>query len=316
MTDFLPVIPNLAITHSGVFHSDEVMAIAFLKLINKNLKVVRVRSSEEIATVDRYDDIDTIIVDIGGGRYDHHTPNSKESRITTSGPELPYASFGKVVRDYYPYLMSESNYKKFDYGIVAGIDGHDCTGKIPGTNCGNPLSAAISAFNPLWCDDNSPEAMNKAFEEAVEFAENILKRFIHRYEVQDQANEIAEKAISKMAENSHVMTLERFCPYGDMTKQNPNIYWAVYPGLRGGFQLFSVTNPDKSNRDLLSEDMKELLRKSSKCRFVHVAGFTAAFDSAGVAKEIGEISSKIKEAESEDDIKALLDIAKLVLDVE
>ena len=64
--------PTNAITHAGVFHADDVFACAFLFLINSDLVVERLfKVPENISE-------NTVVFDIGGGRYDHHTKESAE----------------------------------------------------------------------------------------------------------------------------------------------------------------------------------------------------------------------------------------------
>ena len=54
------------ITHSGVFHADDVFATAFLDLYFSNISVIRLDS------VPLDIDNDVIIYDIGKGKFDHH----------------------------------------------------------------------------------------------------------------------------------------------------------------------------------------------------------------------------------------------------
>ena len=72
-------IPRVMITHSGVHHADEVFAYGLLKLINPNIDLIRTSQ-----ITDQYREMEkigqAIIVDIGGGEFDHHTDETVEYR--------------------------------------------------------------------------------------------------------------------------------------------------------------------------------------------------------------------------------------------
>ncbi len=72
------------LTHNGVFHADEVTAVAILLAIPefRNAQIVRTRDAKVFATAD-------VVVDVGGKfdektmRYDHHQPDFK---VMYTGP--------------------------------------------------------------------------------------------------------------------------------------------------------------------------------------------------------------------------------------
>ena len=57
-------LPDQAFTHGAKFHSDDVFATAFLRLIKPEIQVTR---GFEVPA-----DFDGIVYDIGRGRFDHH----------------------------------------------------------------------------------------------------------------------------------------------------------------------------------------------------------------------------------------------------
>ena len=83
------------VTHGGKFHADDAWAVAVLKVLFPDSKVVRTRDA---ATIEAGD----FAIDVGGiwdpatGRFDHHQKGFSGAR--TSG--VPYASAGLVWREY------------------------------------------------------------------------------------------------------------------------------------------------------------------------------------------------------------------------
>jgi len=78
-------------THNGIFHADEVVGIAVLELalIGEDMHVVRTRDRDELSQLD-------IVIDVGGGWYDHHKPGFDFRRPTGE----KYASAGLVWHKY------------------------------------------------------------------------------------------------------------------------------------------------------------------------------------------------------------------------
>ena len=80
-------LPDQAFTHGAKFHSDDVFATAFLRLIKPEIQVTR---GFEVPA-----DFDGIVYDIGRGRFDHH---QEDKEYRENG--CPYAAFGLLWREY------------------------------------------------------------------------------------------------------------------------------------------------------------------------------------------------------------------------
>ena len=78
-------------THNGIFHCDEVVAIAILEVTyaERLINVVRTRDPQELEQLD-------LVVDIGGGMFDHHMAGFNVRRITGE----KYASAGLVWKNF------------------------------------------------------------------------------------------------------------------------------------------------------------------------------------------------------------------------
>ena len=90
-------------THDGIFHSDEVVACAILALFHFDDQIEIVRSKDVSLLHAKEADI---LVDVGGGLYDHHQPGGNGKRKN----EVPYASAGLVWMEYGESVI----YKCFD----------------------------------------------------------------------------------------------------------------------------------------------------------------------------------------------------------
>lgn len=93
------------VTHDGVHHADEVLALATLVLAHTpevRVQITRTRHATAVLTAD-------VIVDVGGeyaperGRFDHHQPGGSglvHPPADADDVEVPLASFGLVWREY------------------------------------------------------------------------------------------------------------------------------------------------------------------------------------------------------------------------
>ena len=196
-------------THSGTFHSDEVVAIALYSFTKpyEKIYVVRSRDKDILSKCD-------ISVDYGGGDYDHHIPGYNERRANNG---TKYASAGLVyihdklgksntivdnffseanILDNLCELLKKSGIsddkintlsseleKKFptikqsiindiDYNIIVPVDARDTGEKL------NPpredILDFIPSFNPSWCEENSSDNYNAKFKEALITARQVL----------------------------------------------------------------------------------------------------------------------------------------------
>lgn len=146
-------LPDQAFTHGAKFHSDDVFATAFLRLIKPEIQVTR---GFEVPA-----DFDGIVYDIGRGRFDHH---QEDKEYRENG--CPYAAFGLLWREYGAQCIGEEEAVRFDESFVQPLDESDNTG------CHNVLASIIDEFNPSW---DSEESYDDCFWRAVKMAEEILR---------------------------------------------------------------------------------------------------------------------------------------------
>lgn len=209
-------IPLRGFTHGSRFHSDDVFATAFLKLLNPEIKIYRGFEVPE--------NFDGIVYDIGRGKFDHHQ-NDKEYRRNG----CPYAAFGLIWREFGAYYIgSEEEAAKFDAKFIQPLDESDNTGKD------NLLANIIDEFNPGW-DKN--ESYDKCFWKAVDFAKQILDNHFKSVAGIERARNLVEKAMSEC--DGTVLVLPKFAPWKGVVAGS-SYKFVVYPSSRGGYSAQGV----------------------------------------------------------------------------
>ena len=208
-------------THNGVFHSDEVVAVAILDIAyeNEGVQVVRTRDSKELEKCD-------IVLDIGGGKFDHHMPGFDLKRETG---EI-YASSGLIWKD---FGYGASGSCVVDMGIDIGIaDMMVIKGEIDeeyiipvdlednGVRVKTHHFSFIPDFVPPYLDKKAD--FNKAFFEAEKVARIILKNAI----IQKLAKKIARHDIIKQIESEYSKLLQKSSVFtGVIELESQNVPW-------------------------------------------------------------------------------------------
>ena len=233
MTDKTIVTQQTVVTHNGNFHADDVFSIAALKSILPAFKLIRTRDSELIAKAD-------IVVDVGGeydaesGRFDHHQRGGAGKRENG----IPYSSFGLIWQKYGVEICqgNQDVAKAVDSGLVSKIDAIDC-GHVEGIYDGISLSQTIGMFNPTWQEDGD---FDTCFDQAVDFALTLLKRFIASANGGVSAKAIVAKAIDK-AEDPRVVVLEKYTPWKRTVHSlSEEALYVVYPSQTGQWRIQTV----------------------------------------------------------------------------
>ena len=114
-------IPEVAYTHAGKFHADDVFSAALLRILRPDIRFVRAMGLPE--------GFEGFAFDIGWGRFDHH---QKDAPVRENG--VPYAAFGLLWREFGQTLLGEEA-DNFDEHFIQPLDLEDNTG------CGHPLAS-------------------------------------------------------------------------------------------------------------------------------------------------------------------------------
>jgi len=229
-----------AATHSGGFHADDVFALAVLRIAHPGLEIVRTRDKDAMAECD-------FRVDVGGrddpesGDFDHHQRGGAGERPNG----IRFAAFGLVWRHFGPQLVGgEETAAAMDERIVQGVDANDTGQTIVQPLFGDArpfsVSAVIAAFNPKWDEELTDDEIAERFEQAVQLAEDIMRREIQGAEAWQRSRSIVAEAIER-AEDPRIVELPQSMPWRDpLIEAAPDARYVVYPKSDGTWAAHAV----------------------------------------------------------------------------
>ena len=170
------------ITHSGTMHADEVFSTAFLDMYLGDVKVYRTNYINHDKVQEN-----TLIYDVGRGKYDHHQPDAEKREN-----DITYCSFGLIWREFGKDFL-----KKYDSDYIdevwSGIDKDlvgrailsvDKLAKIGEEEVIKELEeygidrvCSSKLFNYFKCDINSLDSLDITNEIFLEGKEEIKELF-------------------------------------------------------------------------------------------------------------------------------------------
>ncbi len=284
-------IPELAFTHAGRFHADDVFSAALLRILRPDIRIYRGFVMPK--------QFSGIVFDIGDGPFDHH---QKDSPRRPNG--AAYAAFGLLWREYGTYFLPQKAADSFDAKFVQPLDIDDNKGT------GNVLAGLIGAYNPTW---DSEEDENKAFFKAVDIAESLLLHKMESLAAMERGHDVVRKALSEM--KNGVVELVQYVPWKPVLVES-DAEFVIFPSMRGGYSLQCVPR-DFSSKSLHkvplptswyaapAEELRQLTGVPD-INFCHASGFMCTIDSiesarklALMAQEAYEKRQKEKKAQKE-----------------
>ena len=285
-------------THGGKFHADDVMATAILRLLIGDIKVIRTRDENILGKLD-------FVYDISLGEFDHHQL-SKEIREN----DIPYAACGLVWREFGSRVIQKFNseldendvisiFDSVDKNLVQGIDATDNGIDIKSEIKVTTISDIIQSFNPTW---DSFDSKDEAFEEAVLYATEVIKRIISRQVSVIKARIIVNEAFQNR-NISEIMVLEKGCPWLQQLLKidiNNEVLFVISPGDNNeDYKILTVkktADTFEARKDILesirgksSEEINSII-KIDDAIFCHKAGFIASAKSMESALKIAKLS--------------------------
>ena len=290
----------MGITHNGTMHADEVFATAFLSLYFKDFKVIRV------GEVPKDINTNTIVYDIGKGKFDHHQSNAKER---DNG--IKYSSFGLLFEEYgLSYLKklklknTKAIYNYLVKDFIEAIDAID-NGIFPEIKAQykvKTLSDIIKMFNPSYLSNDKE---NEQFIKAVSLAETIL---IHELKsVIGKVNAAAKvKKILNKTKGS-ILILDEYLPYEETVLTSlagKKIKLVIYPSNRGGYGVKTVpiSMTDKTSRVYFPKEWGGLTNKELEEKtqvkgslFCHTNRFLLTASTKEAALKLAEITIEVNE---------------------
>ena len=213
------MIPEFLVTHSGGFHADELLSSVVLTRLFPQAVIVRSRAPEWITP-----GANRIIYDVGGaydaeaGIFDHH---QRGAPLRDDGQ--PYSSFGLIWKHFgHDYLAAiglpeahiEPVYASLDESFVLPIDLMDNGAMSPavaGPLAVLTLPVLLETLKPVF-DETDPEALERAFGDALTIARSFLEARIAGSAAKLRAEDLVLQAISTAGEN-RVLELPMGMPF-------------------------------------------------------------------------------------------------------
>lgn len=304
---FGPVLDDhvTVVTHDGVFHADEVAAVAALRLVYPRAAVVRTRDQRTVEEAN-------IVVDVGGvycpeeGRFDHHQPGGvvDGSGRLMAAAGLVWSAYGVTASYEAGKLVCPG--VNFDASRVASrvkerlidaIDVVDVGGwqafckDAEGVPSVFSLSNLVAGMNPHPLSTRGL-GHEERFNTAVGMVQDLLVREIEAA-ILDQVAEAEVLAAAAAAEGG-VMELRRFVPWANILREqdHAHVRRVVFQDLSGSWR---VTKPrwaedlPEAWAGLRGEDMKTVTGISDSI-FCHPARFIAGFETREGALAAAKIS--------------------------
>lgn len=231
------MIPDFLVTHSGGFHADELLSSVILTRLFPEARIVRSRSPEWISPA-----TDRIIYDVGGAYdaeariFDHH---QRGAPLREDGQ--PYSSFGLVWKHYgrdylaatgLPEAHIETVHASFDRSFVLPIDLMDngaMSPSVAGPLAVLTLPVLLETLKPVF-DEPDPEALERAFGEALAIARSFLEAKIAGSAAKLRAEDIVLKAVADAGE-ARVLELPMGMPFRSAVMKSgaDHLLFVVHP---------------------------------------------------------------------------------------
>jgi uncharacterized UPF0160 family protein len=279
----------LAVTHSGIFHADEVFAVASLIKWNKEVTgvccldindssntsamevgktawIIRTRSSAMIAKTQNSETIYVIdngeVYDSKSLNFDHHQDRAMQaSNMLVFKHILEQGLIDKgIYEKLLPFMEGISDFDTNKDNTNLAWSQYNAEHKF------RNMSNVISGYNR---DPRDEEQQNKQFEKAVEFAITVLDN-----EEYSAIQRISAEAIYDSREilGNNVAVFDEFCPIWKTKEEHK---YAILPNPQG----WSLNSANSNEFPLPTIEHKDLI-------FAHKGLFIAVFSTKEAALEI------------------------------
>ncbi len=297
-------------THDGIFHADEVYALAVLTLylekVRKPFEIIRTRDTEKISTSE-------MVVDVGKeylpskNRYDHH--QKEKPGFHENG--IPYASFGLIWKHFGRKLTTNKKvWEKIEKKLVMGIDAID-NGAVIST----PVTKGVFEYS----NSQMMSAISYAYEEseievafakALEIARLVVAGEIKKSEAKIEGEKIIEREVKKQGE-PEVFILEKYSSWDSAVSRYKNIKLVIFPDKFSSNWCIQTARDDMEMFGgdrikfptawcgLSGEDLVKATGTTDAV-FCHTGGFFATTKSKTGAVEMANKAVSIQTKESSD----------------
>lgn len=282
------------VTHNGMFHPDDVFAVATALLVFPESEIIRTRDQKIIDSADIVIDVG-MVYDPAIYRFDHHQEGGADVRPNG----VPYASFGLVWKEFGYRLARDAEYI-IEEKLVIPIDAPDnrisvYEPKLPGIE---PYTIRDFFYSYLPYGDRSEKHLQEVFLEVVQVAKGILEREITKAE-ERAAGIIEVRRILEASLDKRVIILDRDLPWESVLVASPAALFVVYPRREGNWaakgipkkvgsldrkKLFPFAWAGKTDQEL------EVLSKVKGAMFCHLDRFIATAKSKEGAAALAKLA--------------------------
>jgi len=260
------------ITHDGVFHTDEVFAVALIQLVEDQCIIERTREITE----DDYNDSTIAVVDVGGryqpelNNFDHHQ-NTEEVK--------DYSAFGLVAMKYLPkYIYGNAEYvqqviSNINQNLVIPIDKWD-NGLIQ-KNVPDDIIPLQQVFRVIQdIGDVS------TFKVAVYMAQQMIKGYVRTASKTVDADIVWNR---KKIVDKNIAVFGDFCMIWKIKSKGTTIKYAVWPE---DSDIFVVSTVDSVEHPIADYNTRSRI-------FLHKAKFIAKYSKLQDAIDCAKKSNSI-----------------------
>lgn len=234
------------VVHDGKFHCDDIFAVAVLKMVYGNIKIIRTRDQSIIDKAD-------FVADVGGiydpekNRFDHHQKGG--AGFHENG--IPFASIGLVWQKYGENLCGLKEIASFiEKNLICAIDADDNglpLAQYTGIVDPRSLQSYFYAFRPSWKEDQKLYDTN--FPKLVGVAIEFLTREISRTKDLIEAQSAVRDAYQK-SQDKRIIILDKNYPYNDELTKYPEPIFVVSPRPDGSFGVNTISSDSKNHFEL------------------------------------------------------------------
>lgn len=285
---------KLIVTHNGLFHGDDVNAVAMLKILCPASAVVRTRDPGVSDAAD-------VVVDIGGVyddekcRFDHHQRGfacSHANGTLRSSAGLIWMHYGfqivkKTISEIEKFDLTDSEInaivENIDNDFVEQIDYRDNNGRNNSTEF--TFIDAIMSMNGLNPNDNKKQ--NDCFNKAVDFAKEIIEGLIIRRSDYLVKSKFLDRELENIKDEDEILILSQPVPWAEKIKNYPNLKIVCFQIKPGEWRLQSPSVGE--DKRVLRCPAPEIARGTqggkfgnTESIFVHASGFIAGIKASSI----------------------------------
>lgn len=215
------------VTHSGTFHSDEILAVAALQILIKDAphEIIRTRDMDVINSAD-------YVVDVGGiydpqtNRFDHHQGGGAGERDNG----IPYSAFGLVWKHYGETISDSKQVAaaidvEIGHPVDMGDNGFDYYKLIRQDTEPLILQFMVAMFRPTWKEGLIHD---ERFFELLTIMRRVLELTIKKERDNEEGGKFAEAAY-EAAPDKRIIVLDHAYPWHTILAEHPEPLYVVKP---------------------------------------------------------------------------------------